>query len=159
MPNHRKDYDLAVDLYVAGLSIGDVAEFYAVSRQAMWDILSRRGVVFRPQKQVGRDNVFYRGGVTQNMRVAKLMRLAIEKGVLTPPSACSRCGVAGRVEGHHADYNLPLSVTWLCHKCHYEWHLVNVVIPATREYRTMKRGEIASLGGRKRKVGMDELLQ
>lgn len=35
------------------------------------------------------------------------------------PQACQLCGVAGeRIEAHHPDYRLPLSIEWLCKRCH-----------------------------------------
>lgn len=54
------------------------------------------------------------------------VRRAIEKGVLVRPSACSDCGgQAVRSDGvtaiqahHHAGYDRPLDVQWLCPKCH-----------------------------------------
>lgn len=47
MPAHRKNYDRAVELYKAGLSIADVAAQFSVTRQAMHKILKRRGVEMR----------------------------------------------------------------------------------------------------------------
>lgn len=45
----RKNYKRAVRLYDRGLSIAQVADRYGISRQAMYRILQRRGVVFRSQ--------------------------------------------------------------------------------------------------------------
>lgn len=47
MPAHRKNFDRAVELYKAGLSIAEVAEQYSMTRQAMHKILARRGVEMR----------------------------------------------------------------------------------------------------------------
>jgi hypothetical protein len=49
---------------------------------------------------------------------------SIRSGLLIKINICSCCGVSGvKTEGHHFDYNKPLEVTWLCHKCHRELHL------------------------------------
>lgn len=52
MAAHRKDYDEAVRMYDNGLSIGDIAKFYNITRQAMWAILKRRGCKFRSRKRM-----------------------------------------------------------------------------------------------------------
>lgn len=149
MANHRKNYDEAVRMYELGMSIGDVADFHNVSRQSMYDSLKRRGVAFRSRIRIGADNVFYRGGRTQCLRSRQLVALALEKGELINPQKCEDCKNEGcRIEGHHDDYTKPLEVRWLCHKCHYEWHVSN--IPKKNFYpdKKLKRHEICSLGGK-----------
>lgn len=56
-----------------------------------------------------------------------LVRRAIERGELRPPDKCEACGACpepgkgGRrmIEAHHHEgYDKPLSVIWLCTKCH-----------------------------------------
>jgi len=131
----KKDpkYDNCVDLYNAGLSIQDCAEFYAITRQAMHKILKRRGCKFRPQKRYGGDNHFNRNGYTTGQRRAgHLVEKAIKKGIIQRKTHCENCGSIntfsdGRagVQAHHNDYNKPLEVIWLCQKCHYEWHKKN----------------------------------
>jgi len=131
---HRKKYNEAVKLYNSGLSIGDVADFYSISRQAMWMILKRRGCVFRQQKKYGEDNHFYRG-TTASDYAQNIVEKAIKKGIIKP-QPCERCGAHGKfrdgrneVQAHHSNYNKPLDVVWLCQKCHYEWHKNNKAIP------------------------------
>lgn len=47
---------------------------------------------------------------------------AIRSGKLVRPDACSDCGKKCVPHGHHHDYSLPLTVTWLCPMCHINWH-------------------------------------
>jgi ribosomal protein S27AE len=144
----RKDYSEAVLMYEKGLSIGQIAEFYQISRQAMHKILKRREIVFRPKLRYGSENVFYRGGKKQCLRAHQLVCLAIEKGIIVPETKCSICSSEKNIEGHHDDYSKPLQVRWLCHKCHYEWHIENVPIENPSPEPTKSRKEICSLGGK-----------
>lgn len=51
---------------------------------------------------------------------------AVRDGKLIKPSFCSCCGNTNKVlHGHHDDYAYPLSVRWLCSKCHTAWHKEN----------------------------------
>ena len=36
--------------------------------------------------------------------------------------ACECCGKEGKLEAHHWDYDRPLSVVWLCYRCHGMYH-------------------------------------
>lgn len=51
-----------------------------------------------------------------------LLNSAVRSRHLTRPDACSRCGQAGRIAGHHHDYARPLDVEWLCDPCHGKAH-------------------------------------
>ena len=46
---------------------------------------------------------------------------------------CEICG-AYPAQAHHSDYNLPLSVMWLCQKHHTEWHMNNKPIYRKENY-------------------------
>lgn len=47
---------------------------------------------------------------------------AIKAGLLVRPSTCSRCNQEAKVHAHHTNYQKPLSVWWLCPKCHGRVH-------------------------------------
>jgi hypothetical protein len=51
-------------------------------------------------------------------RARSLLNRAVRRGDVIRPSACSRCGADGPVEGHHPDYDRPLEVVWVCVSCH-----------------------------------------
>jgi len=51
----------------------------------------------------------------------RLVRYYIDTGRLYRPQECSRCGRRGRIEAAHADYDLPLTIRWLCRSCHVRW--------------------------------------
>ena len=66
-------YNEAANLYEKGLSIGDCANFYGITRQAMHMILKRRNVKFRSGLKYGSENHFYRDGKSNGQRRAGRM--------------------------------------------------------------------------------------
>lgn len=46
----------------------------------------------------------------------------IRRGRLARPTCCQRCALPRPVTAHHADYLAPLSVLWVCDRCHREEH-------------------------------------
>jgi hypothetical protein len=56
-------------------------------------------------------------------RAVTAVNNALRSGALVKPSECTHCGaIAARIEGHHPDYSMPLSVIWLCDACHKNEH-------------------------------------
>ena len=128
-------YDEAVKLYNKGLSVQAVADFYDITRQAMWMILKRRGCEFRDNLRYGKDNHFHRGTQASD-KCQNLLETAIQQGIVQRRTDCEKCGSTetfknGRtaIQAHHPDYNKPLDVMWLCQKCHHEWHKHNKAMP------------------------------
>ena len=115
-----------------------IAEYFGVTRQAMWDLLRRR-TEMRPQRRHGADNHFWRGGSRANGRAHDITEKAIQRGLLVRPDVCQACGGDGRayrdgrhpIQAHHADYNRPLDVMWLCQPCHHDWHRTNTAVAVT----------------------------
>jgi hypothetical protein len=57
--------------------------------------------------------------VSARRRVAK----AIERGSIVRPDVCERCDrLDPLVQAHHADYDRPMEVEWLCSYCHAAEH-------------------------------------
>ncbi len=56
---------------------------------------------------------------------------AIEYGILSRPSECSKCGCRCKPEAHHDSYEQDqlLNVRWLCKKCHEDHHHKNQSAP------------------------------
>lgn len=107
-------YDKAAEMYNSGLSIETVAILFGVTRQAMYKILKRRGVIFRKQNQWNQIDS------NSDKKVHKAVSTAIAKGLIIR-KACEVCG-ARQTDAHHDDYNKPLVIRWLCRKHHFEWH-------------------------------------
>lgn len=141
MPAKRKAYlDEAVKLYESGMSLADIAEFYGVSRQSIWQALTSRGTKMRPMRKVAEDNHFTRGGSLMDKRAQHIVEKAVKKGILVRPESCSACGESKRfsdgrsgIQAHHDDYNKPLDVRWLCQPCHHEWHKTHTSIERSTE--------------------------
>lgn len=120
-----------VRMYEAGLSLAPIAEYFGVSRQAMWDLVRRR-TKMRSQKRYGKENHFYRGGSVADDAAQNILETALSQGVVERKDSCEECGASGKmkdgrsvVQAHHDDYNKPLEVRWLCQKCHHTWHKHN----------------------------------
>lgn len=99
-----------------------------------------------------RDIVFqYDGGMNAQATAHRLVREAIERGELIRPENCVSCGVIGLVHAHHADYDLPLAVNWLCVSCHVVAHnrLRMLLDPVTENRR---RTAIRKKGARSRRA-------
>ena len=62
------------------------------------------------------------------------VQVAVRKGRLRRPNCCSVCrrvpgpSVRGII-GHHDDYRRPLTVRWLCPRCHSHWHAKHIALP------------------------------
>lgn len=132
------DLEDATRLYESGLSVADVAGFFCVTRQALWEHLRKR-TAMRPQRRHGAENHFWRGGAKADDPAQNLAEKAIEKGLLVR-GPCEVCGISGTmadgrhtVQAHHDDYNKPLEVRWLCQRHHHEWHKNNTPIARRRE--------------------------
>ena len=140
----------SVRMYESGMSIQDVADYYKVSRQAMWDLLRRR-TKLRSNKKYGKENHFYRN-TSANDHAQNILEKAVKRGIITKKTHCEKCGDAGtfkdgrtKIQAHHHDYNKPLDVIWLCQKCHHEWHKNNKAIELKENPGTP--GDIIISGG------------
>lgn len=55
-------------------------------------------------------------------RAQRAAAVAVRCGKLIPLGNCEDCGNKTKLQKHHADYSKPLSVEWLCSKCHGKRH-------------------------------------
>jgi hypothetical protein len=65
-------------------------------------------------------NGWSRSFIIEHLRgaVQRTVAKAIREGAITRPLNCSECGVTGRIEAHHDDYDQPMVIRWLCRPCH-----------------------------------------
>jgi hypothetical protein len=54
----------------------------------------------------------------------KAVENAVMVGELVRPEECYECLTSTPTEAHHEDYSLPLTVVWLCKKCHARKHRI-----------------------------------
>jgi hypothetical protein len=125
----RRNYPEAENLYKKGFSVEDIGIYYGRTRQAMWQWMKARNIKMRPREKFGVGNHFYRGGPKASDRAQNLLEKALMRGIVHKNANCEICGCRGMfrdgrsaIQAHHADYNKPLEVMWLCQKCHHAWH-------------------------------------
>lgn len=83
----------------------------------------------------------------EKSRAREATKSAVNRGELTRSDRCQICGKACYTNGHHYDYSLPLSVCWLCDRCHGVAH--RIINGSLREWVTRPQaadGEKASAG-------------
>ena len=63
---------------------------------------------------------------SERLAAAKAVQAAVKSGRLVQSLVCESCGQLRarrrRLDAHHEDYSKPLSVHWLCQRCHQEHH-------------------------------------
>ena len=127
--------DEMANLYTAGWSLRRIAEHVGVSRQTVWQRLHDAGVQMRPRVRSGPSSNFYRGTRSHPAAHTAVAR-AVARGHLTRPTECEVCGQVAPARGpqalhaHHRNYKEPLSVVWVCRRCHHALHLDGPSIPA-----------------------------
>ena len=128
----------AVALYDSGLSTDALAKRFGLLQTTMYHILLREtNLRTYMQFRAGEESSLYRGGSISDSSAHRILAWAVKKGIVQKGLECEACGCIpepasdGRSElhGHHDDYNFPLKVRWLCHKCHHEWHRHNRATP------------------------------
>lgn len=83
-----------------------------------WREENKDHIKFEMQKKYS-TNPYYQ----KMKKVHFLTNQAIRKGEILRRS-CVICGEK-KAQAHHCDYNKPFDITWLCKKCHTEWHKKN----------------------------------
>lgn len=73
---------------------------------------------------IARSLVRYRLRFPERAAAHAALGNAIRDRKVIKAEACWYCGSTESIQGHHADYDAPLAVTWLCSKCHREAHKI-----------------------------------
>ena len=81
------------------------------------------GEILERERKYREDNSEDRVHATIEGRARKQVWNATKKGILTRPKRCQMCSVECKPEAHHADYNRPLEVIWVCRLCHGGIHI------------------------------------
>ena len=59
--------------------------------------------------------------IRKKRNARKIAMLAVKSGELIP-QPCAKCGTTENVQRHHANYDKPKEIVWLCKKHHMELH-------------------------------------
>ena len=61
----------------------------------------------------------------EKVEARRLVREALRSGKLVKPTHCENCACGKELplHAHHADYDRPLEVVWLCQSCHVKLHI------------------------------------
>lgn len=102
------------------------------------EYLAKRAAYMRTRQKSGaakardrRHSLRLRLKYPRKIQARELLRRALERGGITRPEACERCGTTPRQRRdgrsglhahHHRGYDYPLDVVWLCYPCHTAEH-------------------------------------
>lgn len=87
--------------------------------------------LFRHREKLAATERRRSGQDSQKRKARAILNRALLTGAICRPSLCSECSLGGIIQGHHHDYSKPLSVEWLCSKCHGKRHRTRI------EYRRL----------------------
>lgn len=80
---------------------------------------SKNNIKYRKNGTAARNNRNYRRRYPEKYHAHYITRNAIRDGKLIKSDYCEECGkLTTKLEAHHEDYSKPLSIKWLCNKCH-----------------------------------------
>lgn len=86
-----------------------------------------------PELTVSKINkINYKKYYPERARVHYIIKSLFKKKKITK-QPCIICGSTTYIHAHHNNYNFPLQITWLCPKCHHDWHNINKPIPHVNE--------------------------
>jgi ferredoxin len=58
----------------------------------------------------------------EKFHVHRLVRKAVQKGLIVRPDQCQECGRLCKPDAHHDDYSRPYAIWWLCRRCHVQYN-------------------------------------
>ncbi len=127
-----------------GATTVELAARYSLSAYAVTKVLRDHGIDWATapgrvphRSKLPAINAIAAGHIMADQGARILVERAIRAGILRRPDKCEECGAKAvdkndhhKIMAHHDDYSYPLSVRWLCPKCHGEWHRNNVAAGA-----------------------------
>lgn len=91
-----------------------LADLDSYRRMARESYHRRAGKVYEYQRRMAETEY-----TKMKHRATQTLYVAVKKGYIKRPDACSNCGKKCRTEGHHHNgYERRLDVVWLCKVCH-----------------------------------------
>ena len=97
-----------------------------------------------------RTQALYRREYPERVAAKNAAQRAVASGKIKRKDRCELCGVGGRLEKHHPDYDQPLLVVFLCSACHKAVHYGRAEIPSDAENKAV----LARYVGTQREDGM-----
>lgn len=74
-----------------------------------------------------KSNNKYRLQPAEQIRARGIVKRAVRRGHLIKPDRCSQCSLSASSRNihahHHAGYDKPLEIVWLCRWCHEKFHM------------------------------------
>jgi hypothetical protein len=67
-------------------------------------------------------NLEWRQLFPEKDKIQHKFRKAVEKGEISRPESCPKCGRKAKIQAHHIDYDHYTHFIWLCASCHKKEH-------------------------------------